>query len=251
VSRVGAVARASDWLGESYPHYELAAENLAGTYINSTGDIRRARRAFEGVPAVSGLGGAGATPGTVNNMTGLRVYLDVFEKHFADALKACDTLPTNSPEARLRQLEARVGIQVLAGQVAVAKPECEQTRTLLEARFAELPEDQISMTALAWAYVCLGRDADALRVARQAADSLPIEKDALLGPSFLAGLAEIEARTGHAKEAIKILRQLITAPAGVGVSVARLKIDPVWDPIRNDPDFQKLISEPEPETVYK
>jgi len=30
-----------------------------------------------------------------------------------------------------------------------------------------------------------------------------------------------------------------------------LKIDPVWDPIRNDPDFQKLISEPEPETIYK
>jgi hypothetical protein len=107
------------------------------------------------------------------------------------------------------------------------------------------------MTGLAWVYVCLGRNADALRVARQAADSLPIEKDALAGPFFLAGLAEIEARTGQPKEAIKILRQLITAPAGQFVSVARLKIDPVWDPIRNDSDFQKLISGPEPETVYK
>ncbi len=107
------------------------------------------------------------------------------------------------------------------------------------------------MTALAWVYVCLGRNADALRVARQAADSLPIEKDALAGPLFLAGLAEIEARTGKPEDAVKILRQLITAPAGGVVSITRLKIDPVWDPIRNDPGFQKLISEPEPATIYK
>ena len=77
-----------------------------------------------------------------------RVYLDVFEKHFADALKAWDVAPSNTPEARLRQLEARVGIQVLAGQGAVAKSECEQTRALLEARLAERPEDRISLIAV-------------------------------------------------------------------------------------------------------
>src|SRR5439155_3796876 len=169
----------------------------------------------------------------------------------ADALKAWDVASSNTPEARLRQLEARVGIQVVAGQVAVAKLECEQARALLEARLAERPEDKDSLTALAWVYVCLGRNADALRVSRQAADSLPIEKDAFTGPYFLAGLAEIEARTGRTEDAVKIIRQLLTAPAGEVVSIARLKIDPVWDPIRNDPDFQKLISEPEPATVYK
>ena len=35
------------------PHNALAARFLARTYINSTGDIRRARQAFEGVPAES------------------------------------------------------------------------------------------------------------------------------------------------------------------------------------------------------
>ncbi len=233
------------------PHYASAAADLAITYINSTGDIRRARQAFEGVPAQSKISFSPSAWGIIAVMVNERVYLDIFEKHFADALKAWDTPPSNTPEARLRQLEARVGIQLLAGHAAVAKLECEQTRALLEARLAERPEDRISLTALAWAYVCLGRNADALRVARQAADLLPIEKDALQGPNFLAGLAEIEARTGRAEEAVKILRQLITAPAGQVVSIARLKIDPVWDPIRNDPGFQKLISEPEPETVYK
>ena len=232
------------------PHYVLAAQNLAVTDINSTGDIRRARRAFEGALAESKISVASIW-GSIAAMIDHRVYLDVFEKRFTDALKAWDTPPSNTPEARLHQLEARVGIQVLAGQGAVAKSECEQTRALLETRLAERPEYRNSLMALAWVYVCLARDADALRVARQAADSLPIEKDALAGPNFLAGLAEIEARTGRAEDAVKILRQLITFPAGQVVSIARLKIDPVWDPIRNDPGFQKLISEPEPATTYK
>jgi len=80
---------------------------------------------------------------------------------------------------------------------------------------------------------------------------MPIEKDAILGINFLVGLAQIEAHAGQSEEAVKILRQLLRIPAGEYISVARLKIDPVWDPIRNDPGFQKLLSEPEPETVYK
>jgi TolB-like protein len=239
------------------PHNVLATQFLATTYINSTGDIRRARQASREVPAdskiyiASNFGGSTSGGNIAAMIGGISVYLDVFEKDFANALKAWDTVPTNIPEAGLRQLEARVGIQVLAGQATVAKPECEQTRALLEARLAERPEDRTSLTALAWADVCLGRNADAVRVAGQAADLLPIEKDALTGPSFLAALAEVEARTGRPAEAVKIIRKLITAPAGQVVSIARLKIDPVWDPIRNNPDFQKLISEPEPETVYK
>src|SRR5205823_10063085 len=117
---------------------------------------------------------------SIAGMIDEQVYLNVLEKHFADALKAWDTMPTNTPEARLRQLEARVGIQVLAGQNAAAKSECEQTRALLEAQLAERrPEDRTSLTALAWVYICLGRNADALRFARQATDSLPIENVAI------------------------------------------------------------------------
>ena len=53
------------------------------------------------------------------------VYLDVLERRFADALKAWDLRPTDTAEGRLSQLKARIGIQVLAGQNAAAKPQCE------------------------------------------------------------------------------------------------------------------------------
>src|SRR5437899_4284297 len=69
------------------PSYSLAARFLARTYINSTGDIRRARRAFEGVPAESKL----SLPndwGIIAVMVDERVYLNVFEKHFGYSFKA-------------------------------------------------------------------------------------------------------------------------------------------------------------------
>jgi len=128
----------------------------------------------------------------------------------------------------------------------------EQARASLEAQLAQqAPEDRTALTELAWIYVCLGGNADALRIAKAATESMPIEKDAIAGVQFLTGLAQIDAHTSRPEEAVKILRPLLTVPAGEYVSVARLKIDPVWDPIRNNPEFQKLLSDPEPETVYK
>ena len=235
------------------PHHLGAAFRLNLTYIASAGDIQRARRAWEGIPNERGAG-QGVRPYyiVIPEMIDERVYLYVLERQFPEALQEWDIAPGNTAEGRLAQLKARIGIQMLAGQSAGAKPECEEARVLLEAELAKRqPEDRVWVSELAWIYVCLGRNADALRLAREAAETMPIEKDAILGINFLVGLAQIEAHAGQSEEAVKILRQLLRIPAGEYISVARLKIDPVWDPIRNDPGFQKLLSEPEPETVYK
>jgi hypothetical protein len=138
-----------------------------------------------------------------------------------------------------------VAIRVLAGDSASAIAESEEARTRLEARLRERPDDGFAMTQLSWVYVALDRKADALRMAHQAAEWLPIEKDAFGGPSFAVGLAQIQARTGEGPEAVKTLRHLLSIPAGIAVSVNRLKIDPVWDPIRSDPEFQQLLASKE------
>jgi serine/threonine-protein kinase len=98
------------------------------------------------------------------------------------------------------------------------------------------------MTELSWVYLALGRNADALRFSRQAADTISLDKDALPGANFQIGLAQIEARAGAPEEAIKRLQRLLSIPAGALASIAHLKIDPVWDPIRNRADFQQLLS---------
>jgi hypothetical protein len=101
------------------------------------------------------------------------------------------------------------------------------------------------MTQLSWVYLAVGRNADALRLSEQAADTISLEKDALAGANFQMGLAQIEARAGAPEEAVKRLRRLLSIPAGGAVSIAALKMDPVWDPIRTRSDFQQMLSGPE------
>jgi hypothetical protein len=101
----------------------------------------------------------------------------------------------------------------------------------------------LGRSELAWVYLALGRKADALRLSREAADLFTIEMDAILGAAGQLGLAEMEAWTGEGEAAVKRLRHLLSIPSNI--SIARLKIDPVWDPIRNDPAFQKLLTGPE------
>jgi TolB-like protein/Tfp pilus assembly protein PilF len=233
------------------PHNTLAALFLLGIRLNATGDVDSARRALVDFPEVikgipGGAGGPrGATgAGDVSAVIGWPVYLDVIERRFTDAFQTVEKRVVNDDRAHLQQLAGRVAIRVLAGEPEAAKSMGEEALPLLEARFRERPDDTFAMTELSWVYLALGRNADALRLSRQAADTISIEKDALTGPNFQIGLAQIEARAGAPEEAIKRLRRLLSIPAG-GASIAALKIDPVWDPIRNRPDFQQLLSGPE------
>jgi serine/threonine-protein kinase len=174
-------------------------------------------------------------------LTGDRAYAFVIARDFETALKVWDGGTYIAADQR-RRLSAKAAIRALAGDFTGAQADAEKARQLLEERLRERPAERVSMRELIWAYLALKRDADALKLARQAVDLLPPERDALLGNSNLAGLAEVEARTGAASDAIAILRRLLTIPAGETVSIARLKIDPVWDPIRNDPGFQQLLA---------
>src|SRR5438105_2058225 len=232
------------------PHNGWSALSLLISHLNATGDVGAARRALDGFPSatksltlVSRRSPTGI--GDVALMIGMWVYLDVMERRFTEAFQAFDKEVVNKDPGRLQQLAGRAALRLLAGESDMAKSAGEEGRPSLEARLRERPDDTFAMTELYWVYLALRRNADALRLSRQAADTISIEKDAFSGPNFQIGLAQIEARVGAPEEAIKRLRRLLSIPAGWEVSIARLKIDPVWDPIRNRPDFQKLLSGPE------
>ena len=222
------------------PHDVIGMRALLLTTINSSGDATKALRIAENFPP----GEKAITvsiSGTIASVTGERAYAFVLARNFDGAFKVWDA-PARDPVDTRRRLAARVAIRVVSGDLTAARPEAEEGAKLLEARLQERPDELLTLRQLSWTDLALGRKDDALRLAQKASDLLPPERDALLGTASLAGLAEIKARTNATADAVGLLRRLLSVPAGESVSIARLKIDPVWDPIRNDPQFQQLLT---------
>ena len=91
---------------------------------------------------------------------------------------------------------------------------------------------------------CLGRKEDAINEGKKAVELLPEFEDAVEGPKATAALAEIYASVGEHDEAFLLLDHLLAVPNGL--TVPQLRLDPVWDPLRADPRFQKLCEEKQP-----
>jgi serine/threonine-protein kinase len=217
------------------PHNLLGMRNVVFSYLYGTGDINEAKRALAAFPADQRM----AYFSTLGN-TGMEFYFHVLDHNFAAALKVCEPETTNPDENRGR-MAARAAVHVLAGDTDKVHEEMEKARGLLEARLRD-PDDGFVTLQLGWVNLALKRNAEAVRLAHRATELLPVEKDIVGGVALLAALAEIQAHAGQPAEAVKTLRRLLSIPAGFAIAIQQLKIDPVWDPIRNDPGFQQLLA---------
>ena len=84
-----------------------------------------------------------------------------------------------------------------------------------------------------------------MKAGRAAVELLPMSRDVIVGAFHLERLARVEAQVGETQAAIDHLEQLLSSSGGETVSIATLRVDPVWDPLRKDPRFQKLIADGE------
>jgi hypothetical protein len=85
----------------------------------------------------------------------------------------------------------------------------------------------------------LGEKDGAIAEGRRAVELQPESQDALDGPKMTVALAQIYAWTGETDQALQLIDQSLSTPNGVTVSF--LALDPMWDPLRDDPRFQALI----------
>ncbi|MGZ5553478.1 MAG: hypothetical protein ACXWHF_07545 [Chthoniobacterales bacterium] len=220
------------------PHEATSMRMLLLSSLNRTGNVQEPLRLLATFPPDDLLL---PNTGMFDMVIGTRGQTFVLARDFNAALKACET-GTVATTNEWQRFAAKAGIRVLAGDVSGAHADAEKARELLETRVRERPNDFRALRALSWVYLALNRKSDAISIARHTLYLLPPEKDAVLGSGNLAALAEIQAQTGAAAEAVQNLRKLLSIPAGETISIARLKIDPVWDPIRNDPGFQELLT---------
>ncbi|HEY5415193.1 MAG TPA: protein kinase [Gemmatimonadaceae bacterium] len=118
----------------------------------------------------------------------------------------------------------------------------DSARMILERRVATDPAEARTRMLLALAYAHLGRKGDALREATRAAEMLPVSRDAWDGADIQEDMAYVELLVGDHDAAIKRLAHLLTIPSEL--SVPFLRADPMWDSLRSNPGFQKLVAAP-------
>jgi TolB-like protein/Tfp pilus assembly protein PilF len=142
--------------------------------------------------------------------------------------------------------------QRLAGDTAGAKVTAEQARNTFERLYRDQPDNVYLATGLSQAYATMGEKDSALKEAEHAMMLLHRAKDAVSGPGLEENLAFIQTIFGENSRAISTLTQLLRTPYQSAlydpapITPALLRLDPIWDPLRADPAFQKLCEEKEP-----
>jgi serine/threonine protein kinase/Tfp pilus assembly protein PilF len=142
--------------------------------------------------------------------------------------------------------------QEVAGDHAAARESWRQARSEMEPFLKEQPDNYGLLGDLALTNMGSGDKAAALALSERAMAANPIGKDALTGPVPIEILARVAARMGEPDRAIAALQKLLSIPSsgglglGVPLTPALLRLDPMFDPLRKDPRFQKLVSSPGP-----
>jgi TolB-like protein/Tfp pilus assembly protein PilF len=147
--------------------------------------------------------------------------------------------------------------QEVAGDHAAAQETWRQARSELEPFLKEQPENYNLIGDLALTNMGLGDKAAALALPERAMAAIPIEKDALDGPGPIEILARVAASMGDPSRAIAALQKLLSIPGGgalaasTPLTAALLRLDPMFDPLRNDARFQELVAPLAPKPANK
>ena len=131
-------------------------------------------------------------------------------------------------------------IAQLRGDAAAARAAFVRARAETEQIVRQQPNNAPAICVLGLIDAALGSKRDAIREGKRAAELLPVAKDSINGAAMTKHLALIFAWTGKKDNALAQLNDAVKIPGYL--SYGELRLDPVWDPLRGDPRFQKIVA---------
>jgi serine/threonine-protein kinase len=200
------------------------------------GDLQSARRVLSSLPS----------PGYTWT---LWTYLETLERNYDAALKYL----LISPEEIFHAGDVLWSVNVLRGfiyqqmgNVELAQTAYDSARVFLESHKDQYTENVSYQMALAMAYAGLGQKERAIRIGQLMLEKYPFSRDVLRGAYSERDMAIIYTATGEHEAAIDLLEHVMSVPFDFE-SVATLRLNPSWDPLRDHPRFQALIEKCEME----
>ncbi|HEV2096618.1 MAG TPA: hypothetical protein VGQ82_08945 [Chthoniobacterales bacterium] len=167
----------------------------------------------------------------------------LLQRKFADASREADRIGDDqlaSYPGALCSKYSVIGVARKAAQDdAGARAAFLKAQNFAAAELKQAPDDASAHARLAESLAWLGEKDGALAEIKRAAELLPESKDAFGGPEITESAAEVHAIMGDTAGAVEILDGLLSRPSTVTVPV--LKINPIFDSIREDSRFQALL----------
>jgi TolB-like protein/tetratricopeptide (TPR) repeat protein len=169
-------------------------------------------------------------------------WQEMYEGRYREALERLES--TTDGWIRIKMF-ARPNVMLAAfvyqrlGDTEAAAAAFEQARRSLEAEVETTPEDPRLRSSLGIVYAVQGRREDAVREGELACELLPRSKDGFYYLPYAVDLAHIYTILGDHDAALQRLEYLLANPSYI--SAPYLRMDPRWDPLRDDPRFEELL----------
>lgn len=178
-----------------------------------------------------------------NVITFHRIDLLALQRKFAEALAILQQIPQEvihgDSTAPIPKTVIAGTLYLYQGDKAKAQASLAQGLPIAEQSLREGPDDPARHVLLGRILAGLGRKEEAIAEGKRAIELAPESKDAFEGPQYVVDLARVCARVGEKDQALQLLEHSLNTLNGITIPL--MKLDPAWDPLRNDPRFQALI----------